>query len=52
MKFEFSKNRAPITTEKQWIETAVRTLKRRAGEVAHDARGSWPIITMDTLPNL
>jgi hypothetical protein len=49
---KLSKNRAPTTAEKLWIETAVRIIIRRAGEVAHDAQGSWPLITMDDLPDL
>jgi hypothetical protein len=47
-----SKNRAPTTAEKSWIETVVRLLIRRAGEVAYDAQRSWPQVTMDDLPSL
>jgi hypothetical protein len=46
-----SKDRAPTAAEKLWIETVVRLLIRRAGEVAHDAQGSWPMITMGNLPD-
>jgi hypothetical protein len=49
---KLSKNRAPTTAEKLWIETTVRILIRRAGEVAHDAQRSQPQITMDDLPDL
>jgi hypothetical protein len=47
-----SKNRAPTAEEKMWIETLVRILIRRAGEVAHDPHKAWPVIAMDNLPKL
>ena len=47
-----SKNRAPTAEETVWIETAVRLLIRRAGEVAYAPYKAWSMITMDNLPKL
>lgn len=47
-----SKNRAPTAAEKMWIETTIRTVIRRVGEVAYDPHEARSMITMDILPNL
>jgi hypothetical protein len=47
-----SNNRSPTAAEKMWIETTIRTLIRRAGEVAHDPHEARSLITMNNLSRL